>query len=816
VQTFLLFARRHARLIVCGAIALAIVSTALASRVSFDPNILRLLPQRSPAVRQFQRFLQDFGSLDQLYVVFDADDGIANHAELVEAYVESLRAAPEIAAVDAQLFEPGKDWSYLGDRSLYLMDADEARGALARFRPPRLDRELEHARGLLSLPSAQIKGLVQQDPLGLLSILRDRMSRQKGFGSFDPSQEGYVSGDGRSRMILVRPKGAPFDTAFCTVLFQRLAEVETAARRSVAESDPEARAVGIHAAGAYRISLEAERLIRSEAVRDTIGSLVLLLAVVFLVFRSGWIMVFGLVPLGLAALLTLGINAWILGTLSPSTSGFAAMLFGLGIDAVILVYVRYLEEVRAGRPGEEATGRLAGTAWSVVLANVTTAATFGALIFVDFPTLRDLGSLVALGILICCALTLVLLPALLSLRPPVRTPRTVTAAWLGRLVTRRASAILWIGLAATVALAFASTRLRLDAGVDRLQAQTEGARLEREIVDRFSLPRDVLLVLNDGPDLEALLETDERLQRALASRAPSTVASGVSLVLPSERSQAAVSHAIAEAGLTPDSVRSDLASAARRVGFRGDAFDPFMKRLPRLLDPNARVSYEGLSKHGLDSIVSRFVVRRGGGYETATYLYSRQASDFAQVRQIAQDVDPHLQLTGLPVINAELGGQFFPQFLKAMAIGTLAVMALVYVVFRTIRHTLLAMLPTALAFIWSAGILASLGIELDLFSLFAGVTFIGIAVDYGIYVLYRYVFEQPCTVEDVLRETGAAIAVACLTALIGFGTLISSSYAPLRVFGIVSVISLTSCLLASLLFLPALLVRAERWSRSAG
>ena len=103
-------------------------------------------------------------------------------------------------------------------------------------------------------------------------------------------------------------------------------------------------------------------------------------------FRNGWILVYSTVPLALGALLTLGINGRILGTLSPSTSGFAAMLFGLGIDAVILIYVRYLEELRNRRSPEDATRRLAGVASSVVLANVTTAATFLALVFVDFPT----------------------------------------------------------------------------------------------------------------------------------------------------------------------------------------------------------------------------------------------------------------------------------------------------------------------------------------------------------------------------------------------------------------------------------------------
>src|SRR4029077_4507654 len=119
--------------------------------------------------------------------------------------------------------------------------------------------------------------------------------------------------------------------------------------------------------------------------------------------------------------------------------------------------------------------------------------------------------------------------------------------------------------------------------------------------------------------------------------------------------------------------------------------------------------------------------------------------------------------------------QFLPQFLKGIAIGTVAVAFLIYMVFRTIRHTLLALLPTAVGFIWSAGALALLRVELDLFSLFAAVTFIGISVDYGIYVLYRYLLEPSNGMEDVMTRTGAAIIIACAMALIGFGTLINSS-----------------------------------------
>src|SRR3982074_1806427 len=108
----LAFARRRARVVFGLAIVAALGGIVLVSRVSFEANILRLLPRDLPAVRDFEVFLQDFGSLDHLYIVFESSDPIGEHTDLVDAYVAGLRRAPEIESVDAQLFEPGKGWGF--------------------------------------------------------------------------------------------------------------------------------------------------------------------------------------------------------------------------------------------------------------------------------------------------------------------------------------------------------------------------------------------------------------------------------------------------------------------------------------------------------------------------------------------------------------------------------------------------------------------------------------------------------------------------------------------------------------------------------
>ena len=121
------------------------------------------------------------------------------------------------------------------------------------------------------------------------------------------------------------------------------------------------------------------------------------------------------------------------------------------------------------------------------------------------------------------------------------------------------------------------------------------------------------------------------------------------------------------------------------------------------------------------------------GWTLATYVFPENVAGADRVAQIAAAVDPAQQFTGLTLVNRELARGFLPQFIKGLGIGTAIVMALVIGAFRNWRLSLYAMLPTAIGLLWAAGVLAIAGVELDLFAVFAVVTFVGIGVDYGIH-----------------------------------------------------------------------------------
>jgi predicted RND superfamily exporter protein len=795
-------ARRAAVLAVAALLAAA---SAVSLRwLQFDANLLRLLPRGGVAVPAFRDYLEQFGSLDYLYVIVDAPEGasIADYEETVEALTTALRQAPEIARVDAGPRDRGRDWRYLSDRVLLLVAADQP-ALLDRFRSDRLAAQVASTRELLSLPSPEIVDLVRADPLGLLLSLRDRLAGAASGLKLDASSGAYLSTDGRSRLLLARPRRPPFDTAFGRALFARLRTIEREVATTHAAANPDLPMPRLRFAGGHAIALEMDGMMRGESIWNAVGALVVILPLLYFAFRSPWLVAVGAVPSALSVLVVMAAYAWLGVPLSAAAAGASAMQFGLGIDGVVLLFVAYRHVGRV--VADDGAEDLTGPSLSMLLGMWTTAATFYGLAVVDFPSLEELGLLIGHSMMVCGLLTLVLVPALLPATPP-RVP-ALTTNWLPRLVLRHRTALLVAAGLITVAALVAATRLRIDPSLDRLRGTSPAYAFETEVTTRFGLPRDVYLVVDEGPRLQPLLEANERLAGAFAREAPGVAFYAPSSLLPSARAQDAAAARIAASQLVPARVQADLAAAAAAAGFRPGTFDGFAATLPALLDTRARISYEGFVQHDLGDLLDRSILQRDGRWTLVTYVYPRTPASVDGVRRAVAAAGGGGRLSGLPEVNRELAARFTPEFVKGVSAGSAIVLVLLVLAFRRWDFTLLALIPTVLALIWTAGVLAVSGVSLDLFSMFAVMTFVGIGVDYGIHLVHRCAHAGEDERPDAVARLGPVILVAALTTLFGFGTLVTSSYPPLHLMGLVSIVAIVALGLASLFVLPALLLK---------
>jgi predicted RND superfamily exporter protein len=92
---------------------------------------------------------------------------------------------------------------------------------------------------------------------------------------------------------------------------------------------------------------------------------------------------------------------------------------------------------------------------------------------------------------------------------------------------------------------------------------------------------------------------------------------------------------------------------------------------------------------------------------------------------------------------------------------------------------------------------------------------LGIAIDDSVHYMVRYGRERRAgetperAARRATRRVGRPIAVTSLMLVLGFGVVTLSGFATLAEFGALAAWTMASCLLADLVLLPALLVRAR-------
>jgi uncharacterized protein len=782
--------------------------------LSFDTDVLSLLPRDGRVVPAFRSFVASFGSVDDLYVVLTAPAGhdISEYEDDVDAWGDRLRKTRDIVRVDTGRPDESRDLSWLADHQLLLLaDANLGR-AISRFSGDGLVEALRGRRAMLAVPSPAIANLVRHDPLGLYDLLREQLGGAQAGINLGVTEGGYVSSDLRSRLLIARPVQPPFDADFSGALMTRLDALrgelsERAAHTGAGDPEDARLPLQVQFAGGHRIAVEAESVIRHESIFNTLGSLALILPLLFLVFRSPWLVLMGSIPSAISLVLTLGVLGFAGATLTTAATASSAMLFGLGVDGVVLLYVGYTLAVRSGAEPGVAIDSLGGPASSMLLGMWTTAATFYGLAFVDFPGLEQLGTLIGHSMVLCGLLTLVLVPALLPLRRPSRPVRSLSMPRFAAWVDRRNRGILAVAFVVTALLAVAATGLRIDPTLDRLRSVTPGAELLQRIGPMFGLPADVHVVMASGTNLEELLESNERLHADLTRGLPGMTVHAPVALLPSHATQVRRRALVRQAGLSARATAAALVEAEGTEGFRPGSFDPFRERLPALLEPTD-LTYEGYVTHGLADLIGRFVARVDDRWLLATYAFPSSPEEVAALETRVREADPTATLTGLPLVNREMAHRFLPEFAKGLSIGTVIVVALVFMAFRNWRWSLLSLAPTAVGIVWAAGALALAGITLDLFALFALVTLVGIGVDYGVHMVHRY--GERGDSRQAVEELSPVILVAAAITLLGYGTLVTSSYPPLRSIGLVSAVGIVTLAGASLFVLPAILARSGR------
>ena len=146
------------------------------------------------------------------------------------------------------------------------------------------------------------------------------------------------------------------------------------------------------------------------------------------------------------------------------------------------------------------------------------------------------------------------------------------------------------------------------------------------------------------------------------------------------------------------------------------------------------------------------------------------------------------------------------------AVAVLLVTAVLCVMFRTPRGVLLPLLAVALGVVWTDGLMSLVGQPITIGSLVLNPLLMAIGVAYAIHVMSRYFQEidggggSVDVLERTLDHVGLPVALAAVTTVFGFATLIPHPVPTIRDLGLYASFGIVVIYVASMTVVPAILV----------
>ncbi len=542
------------------------------------------------------------------------------------------------------------------------------------------------------------------------------------------------------------------------------------------------------------------------SINDNMTLVPIMYAVVIIVlllsFRS-FSATFSVVILIVISILSaMGIVGW-LGWYLTSTSAISpTIILTMAVADCVHLLVTMLHNMRIGHEKKQAIREsLRINFQPILLTSITTALGFMSMNFSDSPPFRDLGNIVAIGVMIAFVLTITLLPAMMTLLPVrVKKQDDLDNGFMNRLagfvIRRRKWLLLGNGLIAIVLISFAPQNELNDEFVKyfdetiefrrdtdfmtqnmggiytieyNIQAQTPGGISEPDYLRQVEQFTDWLYEQPEIVHVNTLTDTFKRLNKNMHGDDAQWYQ------LPGQR---------------------DLAAQYLLL---------YEMSLPYGLDLNNQIN---LDKSAIRLIAS---------------MHDMSSNDLLLLEQRIetwlQDTLPDLKVepTSPSLMFAHIGQRNITRMITGTLVALALISLLLVFAFKSLKMGLISLIPNlvpaGMAFgIWSF-IDGQVGLSL---SVVTGMT-LGIVVDDTVHFISKYRrarIEKSMSSAEAVRyafsTVGVALWITSLVLISGFSVLCLSHFTMNSGMGLMSAITIAIALFMDLLFLPPLLMSLEK------
>ncbi len=571
-------------------------------------------------------------------------------------------------------------------------------------------------------------------------------------------------------------------------------------------------------------AVNARDTIKTEAARLSTVGLLLVLCLLWCIYRSITTLFLGMLPVITGALA--GVAAVGLGfpSVHGMTLGFGITLIGEAVDYAIYLFLQYSPQARLQNtaPSNQANIGLSATFWPTIRLGVLTSIFgFSTMLFSGFTGLAQLGLFSIVGIVVAATTTRFLLPVLLPANFSARQPAKLGAylSYAAEKLTRSKGVVLVLAIAAIGVLAVRwstvwSTELGGLSPVPEL-----AQKLDADLRGDIGAPDAGLLIVLKANSSESALQLSEDATSKLQSLVSQGVLGGfqsASKYLPSQRMQQLRKSQLPE----DNELRARMAQALVGLPLRPDKIEQYFADV--VATKNAalltRTDLDGTSLSlGFDSLL----VHNTKSSDPWTALILLQAPirngvpagiDISAVNNALSDWSPlKAQKAFVVEIRTEainVYKAYLREAIKLSFAGFVAIIALLTLVLRSVRRVLQVILPLLAAAVIVAASVVLLKGSISLLHLIGLLLVIAIGSNYALFFDRRSVLAAKAVSVESDHNTLSSLFFANLTTVLGFGLLAFSSVPVMNAIGLTVGVGTFLALLFSAVFADQSIQRA--------
>jgi predicted RND superfamily exporter protein len=601
----------------------------------------------------------------------------------------------------------------------------------------------------------------------------------------------------------------------------------------------------IYLGGPDMITADMIDFIKSDLAIFGIGILLFMLATLAFIFRAIRWVILPVVICAICLTIVLGFLSWIDWRLTVISSNFVSLLLIITLALTIHLIVRY-RELQAAKPKEDqrqlVTETIESMAKPCFYTVLTTIVAFSSLVVSNIRPVIDFGWMMTIGIVVALVISFIVMPAGMMIigKEKVAAKKdgssTITSKFAS-FTERRGAVVLLFALLLTLLSGYGISRLEVENRfIDYFKSDTEIYR-GMEVIDTAlggTTPLDIIIqaptfeqsyaittvneIDNDEYDLDdEYYEFDEldeygeideygdiEIDNAVAPLKESYWFSSAGLKVLSELTEFLQSQP--EIGKVSSLVQLNQV-AADLTGHKLNDFEiAFMRKslsediykqlvAPYLIEDldEARIQLRAMETAGLNrkellAKIQKFATQDAGIAET------------------------DIRFTGLLLLYNNMLQSLFKSQIMTLGAVFIGIMLMFLILFRSLKLSLIAIIPNFLAAGTVLGGMGIFKIPLDMMTITIAAITVGIGVDHSIHYITRFRREFAkdnnylASMHRAHNSIGQALFYTAITIIIGFSILALSNFIPSIYFGLLTGLAMIAALLGSMTLLPKLIL----------